>query len=117
MAPNTVLDFGSLSFNLFDSENVLGVSESFTLDVNFFNSVPKGQIEYFSTNSIIVELNSSEKTAFSILPFNIKSLNKNFQNLKNVLVELRLGFQIICLTESWCSADSNNENIYGLSSW
>ena len=60
------------------------------------------------------ELNSSEKDAFSIFHLNIRSLNKNLQNLKTFLAELGCGCQIICLTESWCSTDGGNNSIYGL---
>ena len=31
-----------------------------------------------------------------------------------MLAELDFGFQIICLTESWFSADADSENIYEL---
>ena len=60
------------------------------------------------------ELNSSEKDAFSIFHLNIRSLNKNLQNLKTFLAELGCGCQIICLTESWCSTDGGNNSNYGL---
>ena len=60
------------------------------------------------------ELNSSEKDAFSIFHLNIKSLNKNLQNLKTFLAELGCGCQIICLTEFWCSTDGDNNSIYEL---
>ena len=60
------------------------------------------------------ELNSSEKDAFSIFHLNIKSRNKNLQNLKTFLAELGCGCQIICLTEFWCSTDGDNNSIYEL---
>ena len=60
------------------------------------------------------ELNSSEKDAFSIFHLNIRSLNKNLQNLKTFLAELGCGCQIICLTEFWCSTDGDNNSIYEL---
>ena len=60
------------------------------------------------------ELNSPEKDAFSIFHLNIRSLNKNLQNLKTFLAELGCGCQIICLTEFWCSTDGGNNSIYEL---
>ena len=60
------------------------------------------------------ELNSPEKDAFSIFHLNIRSLNKNLQNLKTFLAELGCGCQIICLTEFWCSTDGDNNSIYEL---
>ena len=43
MALNTAQDFENLSFNAFNSENVLDVNDSSDTDVNFFNSIPKEQ--------------------------------------------------------------------------
>ena len=43
-----------------------------------------------------------------------KKKKKNLENLRTFLAELGFGFQIICLTESSCSADADNESIYGL---
>ena len=86
---NTVQDFKKLSFNSCNSENFLGVSDSSDPDVNFFNSVPKEQIKYFSIDNITVEMNFSEKNAFSILHLNIRSLNKKFKNLKTYLAQVR----------------------------
>ena len=43
MALNTPQDFENLSFNAFNSENVLDVNDSSDRDVNFFNSLPKEQ--------------------------------------------------------------------------
>ena len=78
------------------------------------NSVPKEHTKYFSADDIAVELNSSQKDDFSILHLNMRNLNKILENLKAFLVKLGFGFQIICLTESWCSADAENENIFVL---
>ena len=46
---------------------------------------------------------------FSILNLNIRSLNKNFDNLKILLNSLSFDFKIICLTETWCK-DKNISN-------
>ena len=81
MAPNKIQDFKNFSFNVFNSANFPGVSESSDPNVNFFNSLPKEQPKCFSIDSITVELNSTEKDVFSILHFNIRSLNKNFENI------------------------------------
>ncbi|MBY0580085.1 MAG: hypothetical protein K2P53_00155, partial [Rickettsiales bacterium] len=48
------------------------------------------------------------KEAFSILNINIRSLNKNFENLKLFLDEIKHNFSIICITETWCKHDEQN---------
>ena len=52
--------------------------------------------------------------SFSVLHLNIRSLNKNFESLKNVLVEIKFCFKVICITESWCSVDLHTNNRYQL---
>ena len=92
MAPNKDQDFENLSFNAFNSENVLDVNNSSDPDVNFLNLVPK------------------EQTTLKY-----RSLDKDFENPKTFLADSSFRFQIICLTESRSSANSDNENNYGLS--
>ena len=55
--------------------------------------------------------------SFSVLHLNIRSLNKNFESLKNVLVEINFCFKVICITESWCSDDLHTNNRYQLSKY
>ena len=53
----------------------------------------------------------------SVLHLNIRSLNKNFECLKNLLVEINFCFKVIYITESWCSYDLNTNNRYQLSNY
>ena len=52
--------------------------------------------------------------SFSVLHFNIRSLNKNFKIAKNLLVEINFCFREIFITESWCSDDPHTKNRYQL---
>ena len=51
---------------------------------------------------------------FSVLHLNIRSLNKNYESLNNLLVEINFCFKVICITESWCSDDLHTNNRYQL---
>ena len=66
-------------------------------------NVFKENTKYFIKVGINLELNSSEKDAFTIVYLSIRSLNKNLENLKTFLAKLSIGFHIICLTVSWYS--------------
>ena len=55
------------------------MSDSFGLNINFFNSVPKKQTKYFTVDNITVKFNSSEQ--------DFRSLSKNFESLNTLLVE------------------------------
>ena len=46
----------------------------------------------------------------SILHLNNRGLNKDFESLKNLLVEINFCFKVICITDSWCSDDHHTNN-------
>ena len=39
---------------------------------------------------------------FSVLHVNIRSVQKNFENLKFLLSQLNYTFKVVCLSETWC---------------
>ena len=53
----------------------------------------------------------------SILHLNNRGLNKDFESLKNLLVEINFCFKVICITESWCSDDTHTNNRYQLTNY
>ena len=46
-------------------------------------------------------IHTFEKNSFSALHINIRSLSKNFENVKHLLSTLNCEFKIICLAETW----------------
>ncbi|XP_065681417.1 uncharacterized protein LOC136095111 [Hydra vulgaris] len=50
-----------------------------------------------------------EDNYFSMLHINNRSIQKNFESLKQLLYKIGIKFQIICLSETWCK-DKNIEN-------
>ena len=46
-----------------------------------------------------------------MLHLNIRSLQKNFDSLFNLLMTLKFEFKVICITETWCS---DNHNLFKL---
>jgi hypothetical protein len=51
-------------------------------------------------------LNNNNKLSFSLLHVNIRSLQKNFENFKEMLTNIQNSFKIICLTETWCREEN-----------
>ena len=47
---------------------------------------------------------------FSVFHLNIRSVNKNFENLKNLLQEIKHDFKVIILSESWLKDENVNQN-------
>ena len=112
-------DMWNLLFNSFTSDIFIGVSGSSDSHVIFFNSIPKEQTKNFTVNNITVKLNSSEKDVFLLLYLKTRTLNKKVESLKRLLAKFCFWIQVICIlnpeiTESWCSADADNESIYWL---
>ena len=49
-----------------------------------------------------------------MLQLNIRSLQKIFDSLLNLLMTLKFEFKVICITETWCSDNSMNHNLFEL---
>ena len=58
--------------------------------------------------------NNFDKSSFLMLHLNIRSLQKNFDSLSNLLMTLKFEFKVICITETWCSDNSMNHNFIEL---
>ena len=83
-------------------------------DENFFNAFNFKDSQYFTPEESSQNLNSFDKSSFSMLHLNIRSLQKNFDSLLNLLMTLKFEFKVICITETWCSDNSMNHNLFEL---
>ena len=57
-------------------------------------------------------LNNFDKSSFSMIHLNVRILQKNFENLFNLLMTLKFEFKVICITQSWYSDNSMNHDIF-----
>ena len=97
-------------FNPSNFQEVL-IDEDNHPDINFFNDKSETvDSPYFS----IDEFNSSSekllKNSFSILHINIRSLNKNFEKLREYLSLVKRDFSVVALTETWFNDDKAAQN-------
>ena len=83
-------------------------------DENFFNAFNFKDSQYFTPEESSRNLNNFDKSSFSMLHLNIRSLQKNFDSLLNLLMTLKFEFKVICITETWCSDNSMNHNLFEL---
>ena len=83
-------------------------------DGNFFNAFSFKDSQYFTPEESTRDLNNFDKSSFSMLHLNIRSLQKNFDSLFNLLMTLKFEFKVICITETWCSDNSMNHNLFKL---
>ena len=106
-------DFESIAFKTFDFERILN-NDSQDPDEDFFNTFSFKDSQYFTPEESTRNLNNFDKSSFSMLHLNIRSLQKNFDNLFNLLITLKFEFKVICITEIWCSDNSMNHNLFKL---
>ena len=53
--------------------------------------------------------NVKSDSDFSLLHFNARSLNKNFQKIKEYLGDLKLSFDIIAISETWAEPNTTED--------
>ena len=85
------------------------IEESNSHDINFFND--KSEVEdspYFSIN----EFNSSsQRLTTNSLHICIRSLNKNFEKLRQYTSLLKRDFSVVALTGTCCNDDKAAQNL------
>ena len=82
-------------------------------DENFFNDLKFETPNMFEHELLQKFAENFENENLSILHLNIRSLNANFENFKNLLQESKSVFNIICLSETW-STDKYFRNNYDI---
>ncbi|XP_065645407.1 uncharacterized protein LOC136075893 [Hydra vulgaris] len=67
---------------------------------------------YYYNSNISTLIGNIDVNALSILHLNIRSIQKNFDKFKEFLFSVKIKFQIICLTKTWCRNKEieNNSN-------
>ena len=93
------------------------MNDSFDPDSNFFNTHGFINNTYFTPETLKAMIKENIDFSFSDLHLNIRSLNKNFESLKNLLVEINICLKVICITESWYSDDPHTKNSYQLTNY
>ena len=106
-------DFESIALRTFDFERILN-NDSQDPDENFFNAFSFKDSQYFTPEESTRNLNHFDKSSFSMLHLNIRSLQKKFDSLFNLLMTLKFECKVICITETWCSDNSMNHNLFKL---
>ena len=72
-------------------------------DNHFHASIPT-DTKYYSDEQFVRDVKS--KGDLSFIHFNARSLNKNFQKIKDSIEDLKLSFDIIAISETWAETDT-----------
>ena len=54
---------------------------------------------------------------FSVLHINVRSLNQNFESLKEVQTTIKFNYKAIFFTEIWCTDDSRDQPFFNLENY
>ena len=111
MAP-VIENFENLTYNPFEND-CLFKNDDRDPDLNYFNEVNSKNFDcsYFTADEVKTSLcKNSSNESFNILHTNIRSLTRNIDSLKELLNETGNMFNIVCLSESWCTNNEINEN-------
>ena len=65
---------------------------------------------YYTPNELITFSKEIPENIFSIFHVNIRSVNKNFEKLKNLLQKINYSFKVIVLSESWLKDENAHQN-------
>ena len=80
--------------------------------ITFLNTNQFSDTNYFTIEETKSKLSCCDNKSFSILHLNIRSFKKNFDKLVNFLDTLSFNFKVSCVSETWCSSEHNNSNLY-----
>ena len=103
--------FENTKANLFPINSIS--DEAYDPDANFFNDkLDEIDSKYYTEDQLIQFPRTLDTKTFSIFHLNIRSLNKNIENLQNLVSGLKDHFKIIVLKETWCGYTATKNSIY-----
>ena len=106
--------FENFESNFFSFESVLSSGKS-DPDKNVFNDkLQQINSPYFSLENVIAISEQLNEENFSITTLNVRSLNANIDNFREILESLNGNFSVIVLTESWCDETAKENSLLNL---
>ena len=105
---NPSKDFEQINFNPFNFFN----DQDQDPDLNYFNDLNSNNFDslYVLEENVKRYLCDIKKyDSISLIHFNIRSMNSNFEKLHDLLLNCSSSFNIICVTETW-STDKDFKN-------
>ena len=103
------INFESLSNNPFSThEN--SINSEHDRDINFYQDISSLWTHYCSPNEFQNNFQCFLKDSFSVLHLNIRSMNKNFESLKEFYWKSNFKFSIVCFSKTWVDDISFRKN-------
>ena len=109
-------NFEKLRFDPLDFDNVL-LNSTNDPDENIFNNLSQIDSVFHAVEEAAANFKKFNDKSFSVLHLRIRSLNENFESLKELLTTIKFEFKVICLTETWCTDDPRNGTLFNLENY
>ena len=109
-------NFEKLRFDPFGFDNVF-LNNTNGPDENIFNNLSQIDSVFYAVKEAALSFKKINNKTFSMLHLNGRSLNKNFESLKELLTTIKFEFKVICFTETWCTDDPRNETLFNLENY
>ena len=112
MPPNQI-NFENLHSNPFYNERFYDAEDERDPDENLFNeaNTQNFQCSYLFPNEIESFLSEKKNSeTIKAIHVNIGSLSKKFDNLLDILRDSNKSFNVLCLTETWCTDSTLKSN-------
>ena len=72
---------------------------------------------FYAFEEAATSLKKLDDKTFSALYLNIRSLNQNFESLKEVQTTIKFEYRAIFFTEIWCGDDPRNQSFFNLENY
>ena len=92
-------NFEKLRFDPFGFDNIL-LNNTNDADENIFNSLSQIDSVFYAVEEAATSFKKFNDKTFSLLNLNVRSINKNFESLKELLTTIKFEFKVIGLTET-----------------
>ena len=109
---NPCKDFKQINFSLFNFFNDQDQQDMRDSGINYFNNINSNNFDspYVLEENVKRYLCDIKKyDNLSLIHVNIRSMNSNFENLHDLLINCSNSFNLICVTETW-STDNHIKN-------
>ena len=104
--PPSQVNFENCHFNPFYTENVSDTEDERDPYVNFFNEVNTQNFEcshLFPNGIECFHYEKENSEAINAIHVNTRNLSKHFDNLLDNLRDRNCIFNVLCMTETWCT--------------
>ena len=109
-------NFEKLRFVPFGFDNVL-LNNTNVPDKNIFHNLCKIDSVFYAFEEAAASLKKFNDKTCSVLHFNVRSLNQNFESLKELQATIKFDYKAIFFTEICCTDDPRNQTFFNLENY